>query len=81
MGSNDAAALDIRIVFGRAVKRRRRELGISQEELASRADLHRTYVGDIERGVRNPSLVNIHKLAIALQTTISELLTYYAVES
>ena len=52
--------------FGRAVRRRREALGISQEELADRADLHRTYIGDVERGERNISLVNIVKLAKAL---------------
>jgi len=52
--------------FGRAVRRRREALGISQEELADRAGLHRTYIGDVERGERNISLVNIAKLAKAL---------------
>lgn len=52
--------------FGRAVRRRREALGISQEELADRAGLHRTYIGDVERGERNISLVNIVKLARAL---------------
>lgn len=52
--------------FGRAVRRRREALGISQEELADRAGLHRTYIGDVERGKRNIALVNIVKLAKAL---------------
>lgn len=53
-----------------AVRARRKRLGISQEELAGRAGLHRTYVADIERGARNLSLANIEKLAKALDTSI-----------
>lgn len=48
-------------------------LGISQEELAARANLHRTYVGDIERGKRNLSLVNMAKVAEALGKKLSDL--------
>ena len=67
------AEIEIRCRFGRAITRRRHELGLSQEELAERAGLHRTYVGDIEQGKRNPSLVNIEKLAHALALSLSEL--------
>jgi transcriptional regulator with XRE-family HTH domain len=66
--------------FGFAVKQRRQELGISQEVLAERAGLHRTYIGDIERGARNVSLENIEKLAKALQVPISDLFAKYGVE-
>src|SRR6266404_1653011 len=59
--------------FGRAVRAMRTDLGISQEELAGRADLHRTYISDIERGARNVSLESIEKLAHALETSISHL--------
>jgi len=52
------------------VRSRRKRMGFSQEELAGRAGLHRTYVADIERGARNLSLANIEKLAKALDTTI-----------
>ncbi len=48
------------------MRRLRREAGKSQEELAERADLHRTYVGSIERAERNLSLDNIERLALAL---------------
>ena len=71
---------DIKQRFGKAVRRRRRELDLSQEELAERAELHRTYVSDIERGDRNPSLENIEKLARALNLKVSELFTLYGVE-
>lgn len=52
---------------------RRYELKVSQEELAERAGLHRTYVGDIERGGRNVSLENIEKLAGALELSLPDL--------
>jgi transcriptional regulator with XRE-family HTH domain len=64
----------ITVRFGTAVRARRLAIGISQEELASRAGLHRTYVGDVERGVRNISLNNIRRLAAALGCRASELL-------
>ncbi len=52
--------------FGSRVREAREELGISQEKLAELMNLHRTYVGEIERGLRNVSLVNIARLARAL---------------
>ena len=60
--------------FGRTVRERRVSLGLSQEELADRAGLHRTYVGSIERGERNPSLLNIARLARALKVNPSDLM-------
>jgi two-component system response regulator len=62
---------DLRKMFGAEVKRRRTELGLSQEELAERADLHRTYVSDVESGKRNPSLASIQRLAGALGAPLS----------
>ena len=55
-----------RITFGKRLRQLRRERGLSQEELGLRADLDRNYVGGIERGERNPTLVNICRLAGAL---------------
>lgn len=55
------------VAFGLALRRIRLETEISQEELGFRADLHRTYISDIERGVRNPTVRTIWKLAIALK--------------
>lgn len=60
-------------LFGSAVRDWRGRLGISQEELAERADLHRTYVSDVERGARNLSLGSIEKLAQALEVSVSQL--------
>jgi transcriptional regulator with XRE-family HTH domain len=58
------ARRDIRGRFGDAVRDRREELGLTQEEFAERAGIHRTYLSDIERGTRNVSLVNIERLAL-----------------
>lgn len=60
--------------FGDAVRRLRLQRGWSQEELADRAGLHRTYVGGIERGERNVSLVNIGRLASALEVSLATLM-------
>ena len=76
----DKSQSDVKQRFGKAIRRRRRELDLSQEELAERAELHRTYVSDIERGDRNPSLENIEKLAKALNIKVSALFISYGVE-
>ena len=65
--------IDVKKQFGAAVKLRRSRLGISQEELAGRAGLHRTYISDVERGARNVSLESIHRLATALETSMANL--------
>ena len=64
---------DIRERFGFAVKARREQLELTQEDLAEKAKIHRTYLSDVERGSRNLSLINIEKLAAALSLSISEL--------
>lgn len=64
---------DVKKNFGAAVRFRRDHLGISQEELAGRAGLHRTYISDVERGARNVSLESIHRLAAALEVPLSVL--------
>lgn len=68
-------ALDIRIRFGRAIRRVRQEQEINQEEAAERCGLHRTYYSGIERGVRNVSLVNIERIAKGLKTSLPDLFT------
>ena len=72
MGKKSSTA-DIREKFGFAVKVRREELDLTQEDLAERAGIHRTYLSDVERGTRNVSLVNIERLATALSLPISGL--------
>jgi transcriptional regulator with XRE-family HTH domain len=64
---------DIRERFGFAVKSRREELNLTQEDLAHKAGIHRTYLSDIERGSRNVALINIDRLAEALSLSLSEL--------
>jgi CheY-like chemotaxis protein/DNA-binding XRE family transcriptional regulator len=64
------ATIDIKKLFGESVKRLRSSLGISQEVLAERADLHRTYISDVERGTRNLSLESITRLAAALEVAV-----------
>jgi CheY-like chemotaxis protein/DNA-binding XRE family transcriptional regulator len=64
---------DVKKQFGAAVRLRRDHLGISQEELAGRAGLHRTYISDVERGARNVSLESITRLAAALEVPLSVL--------
>jgi transcriptional regulator with XRE-family HTH domain len=61
------------VAFGRAVREARVTNGISQEELAARSGMHRTYVGGVERGERNLSYTNLLRLADALGLTLSEL--------
>ena len=60
--------------FGRILKQMREKKGLSQEELAFKAELHRTYVSQLERGVKSPSLKTIHRLAKALGLSSSALL-------
>lgn len=64
---------EIKARFGRRLRQLREAHGLSQEELAFRAGLHRTYVSSAERGERNVSLVNLVRLARALDVHVSEL--------
>lgn len=63
-----------RITLGKRIRELRSALGLSQEEFAHRAGLHRTYIGAVERGERNVSLDNILAIARALRVSTSELL-------
>ena len=66
--------MDIRKVLANNVRVFRELKGWSQEELAERADVHRTYVSQVERGLRNPTIVIVDRLAKALRLTASDLL-------
>ena len=59
--------------FAQRVRTLREEQGISQEKLAEKAELHRTYIGMVERLERNPSLVSIHKIANGLGVDVKQL--------
>jgi transcriptional regulator with XRE-family HTH domain len=65
--------MDVRKRVGGNVRRLREKQGISQEELADRAALHRTYISGVERGVRNPTIVVLEKVADALGVELSAL--------
>ncbi len=68
-----AKRIDILKQFGKRVRDLRKAQGLSQEELAEKADLHYTYIGGVERGERNLSLKSIERIALALRIDIREL--------
>ncbi len=65
--------IDVKAAFGTSVRAWRKRLGFSQEQLAERADLHRTYVSDVERGARNLSLESMTRIAQALRISVADL--------
>lgn len=64
---------EIKNILGGAIRTARLRANISQEELGDRSGLDRTYIGGVERGERNPSLVSLYKIAEGLNLTLSEL--------
>lgn len=68
--------MDIKQAVGKRVKELRNKIGVSQEELADIAQLDRTYITSVERGKRNISIVNVEKLAKALQVSLAEFFTF-----
>lgn len=62
------------MIFAESMRRRRLEAGLSQEALADRCGLHRTYVGSVERGERNISIDNMEAIAVALGCDPADLL-------
>jgi len=65
--------MDVCERVGANVRRKREAIGLSQEVLAFEAGMHRTYISGIERGVRNPTVTVLERLAIALKTEMAEL--------
>ena len=64
---------DIKSKFGAKVRALREPRGLSQEKLAELSGLHRTYIGSIERGERNISIINMNRIAIAFRCSLQEL--------
>lgn len=71
---NRSKTVDVKVSFGRAVRKVRLKKGLSQEQLADVAEIHRTYIGDVERGTRNIALVNMSRIANALDLPLSKLI-------
>ncbi len=66
----------IREKVGKRIKDIRHKLGITQEELADKAEIHRTYIASLEVGKRNISIVTLEKIVIALEVSMSEFFNY-----
>ena len=69
--------MNISTYFGSKVRKLRKDCGLSQDELAELSGLHRTYIGAVERGERNITLLNAERIASALSTTLSEIVKGY----
>jgi len=74
MGESPEAGHTALVVFGTRMRARRHALGLSQEKLAARCDLHWSYIGQIERGRRNIGLLNLIRVAEALEINPAELM-------
>lgn len=70
---NPTANDDVKTIFGRRVRALRKRVGLSQEQLALKCGLDRTYIGGVERGERNISIVNIEKIARAMDRSPRDL--------
>lgn len=62
--------------FGEKIKKARKQLGLTQEELADRANIERSYMGTLERGERNPTLLKVYRIAKALKVSGEKLLPF-----
>ena len=67
---------DFLLRMGIVLKQLRRQRGLTQEELAAKAALHRTYISDVERGARNLSITCLRRLSNALETPLSEIFNH-----
>lgn len=65
---------DLLLSIGNSIRKHRNLIGWSQEELGSRSSLHRTYIGAVERGEKNLSLLSLNKIALALNVDLSVLI-------
>jgi transcriptional regulator with XRE-family HTH domain len=65
--------MDVRERVGLNLQKLRRERGLSQEELADRANIHQTYLSGVERGKRNPTITVLQRIAVALGADIEDL--------
>lgn len=72
----DSKSITLQNKFGKRIQSLRKDKGLSQEDMAYSAGLDRTYVSGIERGVRNPSLKNIGRLAEVLKVSLKELFSF-----
>lgn len=66
-------ARDIRYYLGERIRQLRIQKGFSQEDLGMKAKIHRTYIGSVERGEQNVSIINIERIARALEVSLAEL--------
>lgn len=71
MSNYTSKDIEILIALGLRIKEIRLNKNMSQEELSGRTELHRTYIGSVERGERNISIINLTKIAIALSVNVS----------
>lgn len=78
---NDKVKQNSLLLFGYSLRKLRIKAGLSQEELAERAEIDRSYLGGIERGEHNLALVNILKIAAALNLSPHDLLEVFATKS
>ncbi|WP_297426052.1 helix-turn-helix transcriptional regulator [Clostridium sp.] len=72
---------DLSKVIGERIRNLRKEHGLSQEELAYRASLHPTYIGQLERGEKNATIESIEKVTVALNITLEDLFKYLQVST
>ena len=70
---DEGTMTDVKSGLGRVIKQLRRQRGLTQDELAEKASLHRTYLSDVERGTRNLSIISLHRISAALGTPLSDI--------